>query len=132
MKVTGYTAGQMFLPDIYNRGNQKNRDITESRKKFSLEKPEEQREREKKSISEENITSETDTDIIVKPDGSRVLVVTVHTGGMETTMSLEISKPTDLPNESREEAERSGQDTGSFSASVSDDKGSETEGQTDM
>ena len=106
MKVTGYTAGQMFLPDIYNRGNQKNRDITESRKKFSLEKPEEQREREKKSISEENITSETDTDIIVKPDGSRVLVVTVHTGGMETTMSLEISKPTDLPNESREEAEK--------------------------
>lgn len=43
--------------------------------------------------------SETKSDIIVKPDGSRVLVVTVNVGGMETTMSLEISKPTDIVNE---------------------------------
>lgn len=37
--------------------------------------------------------SETKTDIIVKPDGSRVLVITTMTGGLETTMSLEIAKP---------------------------------------
>ncbi len=46
--------------------------------------------------------SKTQTDIIVKPDGSRVLVVTMSIGGMETTMSLEISKPTEAPNENSE------------------------------
>ncbi len=43
--------------------------------------------------------SKTKTEIIVKPDGSRVLVMTMSIGGMETTMSLEISKPTEAPNE---------------------------------
>ena len=43
--------------------------------------------------------SDSKTDIIVKPDGSRVLVVTMSIGGMKTTMSLEISKPTEAPNE---------------------------------
>ena len=43
--------------------------------------------------------SETKTEIIAKPDGSRVLVMTMSIGGMETTMSLEISKPTEAPNE---------------------------------
>ena len=37
------------------------------------------------------------------PDGSRVLVVTTTIGDMETTMSLEISKPTDMPNGTSEE-----------------------------
>lgn len=46
-----------------------------------------------------NQESETKTDIIVKPDGSRVLVITMNIGGTETTMSLEISKPTDTLNE---------------------------------
>lgn len=43
--------------------------------------------------------SETKTEIIVKPDGSRVLVMTMSVGGIETTVSLEISKPTKTPNE---------------------------------
>ena len=43
--------------------------------------------------------SDSKTDIIVKPDGSRVLVVTMSIGGMKTTMSLEISKPTEAPDE---------------------------------
>ncbi len=38
-------------------------------------------------------------EIVVKPDGSRVLVMTMSVGGMETTMSLEISKPTKAPNQ---------------------------------
>ncbi|MEY8390704.1 hypothetical protein AALA98_04910 [Lachnospiraceae bacterium 45-W7] len=42
--------------------------------------------------------SKSKTEIIVKPDGSRVLVMTMSIGGMETTMSLEISKPTNVPN----------------------------------
>lgn len=41
----------------------------------------------------------TDTDVITKADGSRVLVVTTNIGGMSTVMSLKISDPTDMPNE---------------------------------
>lgn len=36
---------------------------------------------------------EGDSQIIVKPDGSRVLVMTMKVGGMETQMSVELSKP---------------------------------------
>ena len=46
---------------------------------------------------------ETKSDIVVKPDGSRVLMVTMNMGGMETTMSMEISKPTDMMNDCRNE-----------------------------
>lgn len=62
--------------------------------------------RDEKNVEEEEQGSKTDTDIIVKADGSRVLVVTTTIGDMKTTMSLEISKPTDMPNEAHgEEAE---------------------------
>lgn len=54
---------------------------------------------EEYSASKESQESETNTNIIVKPDGSRVLIVTMNIGGMETTMSLEISKPTEFANE---------------------------------
>lgn len=50
--------------------------------------------------------SETKSDIIVKPDGSRVLLVTMNIGSMETTMSLEISKPTMLPNDCKTENDK--------------------------
>lgn len=43
--------------------------------------------------------SASDSQIIVKPDGSRVLIVTTRIGGMQTTMSLKISDPTDMPNQ---------------------------------
>ena len=45
------------------------------------------------------VESESKTEIIVKPDGSRVRVRTMSIGGMETTMCLEISKPTEAPTE---------------------------------
>lgn len=38
--------------------------------------------------------SKTDSEVIVKPDGSRVMVMTTQVGGMETVMSLKISEPT--------------------------------------
>lgn len=47
--------------------------------------------RSQKSTEQEG---KTDTDIVVKPDGSKVLVTTMNAGGMTTTMSIEISKPT--------------------------------------
>ena len=51
---------------------------------------------------EDKQESESKTEIIVKPVGSRVLVMKMSIGGMETTMSLEISKPTEAPNENSE------------------------------
>ena len=62
-------------------------------------------EQEDNDVSDEELKqedkqeSESKTEIIVKPDGSRVLVMTMSIGGMETTMTLEISKPTEAPTE---------------------------------
>lgn len=54
---------------------------------------------EENTLKDDSKESETDTRIIVKPDGSRVLLVTINIGGMKTAMSLEISKPTKILNE---------------------------------
>lgn len=59
-------------------------------------------ERKEESAETSGEEVETQSNIIVKPDGSRVLVVTVNVGGMETTMSLELSKPTRMPNDESE------------------------------
>ncbi len=48
---------------------------------------------------QQNSQSETESDIVVKPDGSRVLVVTMNLRGMSSTMSLKISDPTTMPND---------------------------------
>ena len=50
---------------------------------------------------QEEEDSGTDTEILVKPDGSRVLVVTMNVGGTETSMTLKISEPTAMPNDNR-------------------------------
>ncbi len=60
--------------------------------------------------SEEGITNYADreetggvsskTNIIVKSDGSRVLMVTMNIGGMETNMSIKISEATDMQDDS--------------------------------
>lgn len=47
--------------------------------------------------------SKVETDIQIRPDGSRVLVMTRTAGGMAVTTSIELSKPTDMPNEATEE-----------------------------
>lgn len=46
-----------------------------------------------------NDGKESKASIIVKPDGSKVLLVTTGFGGMETTMSIEISKPAEMQND---------------------------------
>lgn len=53
--------------------------------------------------------SQTKTDIIVRPDGSRVLVVTTTISGMQTNMSLKISDATDMPNENERDNADDGQ-----------------------
>lgn len=49
--------------------------------------------------------SRTATQVLVKPDGSRVLLVKVMVAGMQTTMGLRLSEETDMPNSSNETAE---------------------------
>lgn len=56
------------------------------------------------SDSETGTTSE----IILRPDGSRVLVLTMKMGGMETSISIKISEPTDFPNDAAGPEERQG------------------------
>lgn len=59
--------------------------------------------------TEEIEESQTKTDIIVRSDGSRVLVVTTTIGGMQTNMSLKISDATDMPNENERDNAYDGQ-----------------------
>lgn len=111
------TEKQLSVMDIFYRLNRPGKEIAKAADAALLRRYEAEKEteteqqelqmsdegKEQKGIQE----SETRTDIIVKPDGSRVLVVTMSVGGIETTMSLEISKPTALQNESRNEQESS-------------------------
>lgn len=78
----------------------KTRKVMEQKKRFteSIQSAEDKAEAKEEKRGEKGDT-ETDTDIIVMPDGSRVLVITMNMGGMQTSMSLEISKPTALPND---------------------------------
>lgn len=104
---------QISLIDTYNIMRQAKQNIIskeESKDISSKYEVDKQQTNIKKTIIDEKTThknkkeeAKTDTEIIVKPDGSRVLIVTTDIGGMKTTMSLEISKPTDMPNESNQE-----------------------------
>ena len=65
-----------------------------------LERSEEEKVREQDVLSEKEDEAEesggSQTQIVVKPDGSRVLMVTTRVCGMETTTSLKISDQTSL------------------------------------
>lgn len=74
---------------------------------------------------------ETDThsEIIVRPDGSRVLMITVEIGGMQTAMSLQISEPTDLQNDIlKQEIDSSKASVSATSLTVDEISGSVSEG----
>lgn len=62
-------------------------------------KEKEAKDNEQNEILEEE--SKSDTDIVVKADGSRVLMMTVDMGGTKATTSIEISKPTYMQNDSK-------------------------------
>lgn len=56
---------------------------------------EEKKEEKEKSFSIDKQTK-TDSQVIVKPDGSRVLFVTVNIGGMQRAMAIKLSEPNEL------------------------------------
>lgn len=51
------------------------------------------------TVPEQTQQNETESDIVVKPDGSRVLVVTMNIRGVASTMSMKLSDPTTMPND---------------------------------
>lgn len=53
------------------------------------------------SVRDVKEESKSETEILVKPDGTRILVTKLKIGGMVTTMSLKISEPTDFPNDAK-------------------------------
>lgn len=71
-------------------------------RRMKLPEPQTQ-EVEEKKWDWETEQPRTESQIIVKSDGSRVLLVTTNFGGMQTTMSLEICKPTALQSNVPEE-----------------------------
>lgn len=91
--------GNLFSNSIY-LNNYRNKEI-KSKTKFE----ESLLERSAKEItkSEKNKKSETDSNIVVKPDGSRVLVVTTKIGNIESTMSIELSRPNEWDQTSSSE-----------------------------
>lgn len=68
--------------------------------------------------------AETNSNIIVKPDGSRVLVLTCKVGGMETTRSIQISDPTELQNSEQQpdilETEKESQESADNNSEVTE------------
>lgn len=76
----------------------------QERRRRQIKLPEVQRQEvEEKKKDQEIEQPKTESQIIVKSDGSRILVVTTNAGGMQTTMSLEICKPTALQSNASEE-----------------------------
>lgn len=49
--------------------------------------------------SSEEQDAKTRSEIIVRPDGSRILILTMEIAGMQTAMSLQISEPTAMQND---------------------------------
>ena len=107
VQINGYTQEETLLnkrkllaenPESTSVQNQKTEGLTQGEGTEETQESEEKNEEKKEE-------SKTDTDIIVKPDGSRVLLVTTRVCGQQTTMSLEISKPTAMQNDISEEEE---------------------------
>ena len=80
--VKGYLDYKKFLDAIEDDRKER------AERKEQIDK--EREEAEKKQNEEEN---KTDSEIIVKPDGSQVLVTTTTIGETQVSMSLEIAKP---------------------------------------
>lgn len=59
---------------------------------------EQERETDKDKKADKGETK-VETDVQIRPDGSRVLVMTRTAGGMAVATSIELSGPTDMPNE---------------------------------
>lgn len=79
--------------DFLDKVNEDKNNVTD----MSAKESSEEKSDDKKDMPEEE---ETKTEIVVRPDGSKVLMITVSVGGQETVTSVELAKPTggDIPS----------------------------------
>ena len=85
-------TGQSFT-EYLDKVNEDINNVTDMSVKESVEEKSD----DKKDMPEEE---ETRTEIVVRPDGSKVLMITVTVGGQEAVTSVELAKPTggDIPS----------------------------------
>ncbi len=101
-----YRAMAMFTEELSDRTEQSKSAMEKIWNEYDAQIPEEDR-------ADAVEKTETESKIIVKPDGSRVLVITTITNGVITSVkSMEISEPTDAPNESGQEGESEAEQEG--------------------
>lgn len=79
--------------DFLDKVNEDKNNVTD----MSTKESSEEKSDDKKDMPEEE---ETKTEIVVRPDGSKVLMITVSVGGQEAVTSVELAKPTggDIPS----------------------------------
>ena len=78
---------EQSFTEFMDKINENKGDVSGMSKKERMEKKSD----DKKEMPEEE---ETRTDIVIRPDGSKVLMITVTVGGQEAVTSVELSKPT--------------------------------------
>ena len=78
--------------EYMDKMNENKGDVSDTSVKESTEKKSD----DKKEMPEED---ETRTEIVVRPDGSKILMIKVTVGGQEAVTSVELAKPTegDIP-----------------------------------
>ena len=89
------TYNRIYVPNRINKNEQPFAAALEQADSSLSTKVE--NEEEKKEMPDEE---ETRTEIVVRPDGSKVLMITVTVGGQEAVTSVELAKPTkeDIPS----------------------------------
>ena len=73
--------------EFLDKTNEDKNNVTD----MSIKESSEEKSDDKKDMPEEE---ETKTEIVVRPDGSKVLMITVSVGGQEAITSVELAKPT--------------------------------------
>ena len=72
--------------DFLDKINESNGNVSD----MSVKERAEKKSDDKKDMPEEE---ETRTEIVVRPDGSKILMITVNVGGQEAVTSVELAKP---------------------------------------
>ena len=85
--------GEQPFAKLLDKVNEDKNNVTD----MSAKESSEEKSDDKKDMPKEE---ETRTEIVVRPDGSKVLMITVTVGGQEAVTSVELAKPTggDIPS----------------------------------
>lgn len=91
------TIQNTSVQDIYEANKARcSRKEQEGEEEENMQKQADSARQKEKSKEGDSDEKKTDTEIIVKPDGSKIMMTTILVGDMETVMSMEIAKPTNI------------------------------------